>query len=81
MFFIELPSQTPRTDEFRKKCGKLAMNFKQPEFVPNEDKAKSIQNAIEKADKDKQVEGEEEKVEEQEPEEAEEKIDLNDLEK
>lgn len=42
IFFIELPSETPRTDEFRKKCGKLAMSFKQPEFVPNEDKAKSI---------------------------------------
>lgn len=75
MFFIELPSKTPRTDEFRKHCGGLAAAFKQPEFVPNEDKAKSIAKQIEKADKDKVAE------ENKEEEELEPEVDQNDLQK
>jgi hypothetical protein len=42
MFFIEIPSKTPRTDEFKKHCGGLAGAFTPPAFVPNEAKAKEI---------------------------------------
>lgn len=66
MFFIELPVKTPRTDEFRKHCGMMAANFKQPEFVANEDKAKSIAKQIAAAEKGKDKT--EEKQEEEEPE-------------
>jgi hypothetical protein len=42
VFFIEIPSKTPRTDEFKKHCGELAGAFTPPKFVPNEAKAKEI---------------------------------------
>jgi len=77
MFFVELPTKTPRTEEFRKQCGMKAAAFKQAKFVPNEDKAKSIAKQIEDADKDK------DKTEEnkQEEEETEPEVDQNDLQK
>ncbi len=42
VFKIEIPSKTPRTEEFRKEIGLLATKFKVPEFVPNDEKAKEI---------------------------------------
>lgn len=42
VFKIEIPSKTPRTEEFRKEIGLLADKFKVPEFVPNDEKAKEI---------------------------------------
>lgn len=69
MFYIEIPSKTPRTDEFRKQCGLKASAFKQPDFVPNDDKAKSIAKQIAAADKDK------DKAEEEGKEEVEEEVD------
>lgn len=42
MFFVEIPSETPRTDEFRKYCGELASQCPVPDFVANEEKAKEI---------------------------------------
>lgn len=76
MFFIELPSKTPRTEEFRKQCGMKAAAFKQAKFVPNEDKAKSIAKQIADADKDKDKTEENKGEEEDEPE-----VDQNDLQK
>lgn len=43
MFYIQLPSETPRTDEFKKDCGEIASGFTPPAFIANEDKAKAIQ--------------------------------------
>jgi hypothetical protein len=74
MFFVEIPSETPRTEEFRKYCGDLASEFPVPDFVANEEKAKEIQNEVGKADKDKQ---EEKKTEDKE--EPEEEVNQDDL--
>lgn len=60
MFFIEIPSKTPRTEKFRRYCGELASEFKVPDFVPNEQKAKEIANEVGKSDK-KEDEEEEKK--------------------
>ena len=76
MFYIEIPSKTPRTEEFRKQCGIKAAAFKQAEFVPNDDKAKSIAKQIADADKDKSEENKQEEEEESEP-----QVDQNDLQK
>lgn len=43
MFYIEIPSKEPRSEQFRRDCGEIASQFTPPEFVPNEDKAKQIQ--------------------------------------
>mmetsp|Transcript_13065 Transcript_13065/g.17634 ORF Transcript_13065/g.17634 Transcript_13065/m.17634 type:complete len:114 (+) Transcript_13065:3507-3848(+) len=42
MFFVELPSQEPRSDAFKKECGEIASQITPPPFTPNEDKAKAI---------------------------------------
>lgn len=42
VFYIPIPTKTPRTDEFRKHCGEIASQLKVAEFKPNEDKAKEI---------------------------------------
>jgi hypothetical protein len=42
VFSIEIPSKTPRTDDFRKECGLEAAKISVPEFIPNDDKAKEI---------------------------------------
>jgi Ubiquitin-activating enzyme active site len=47
-FKVEIPSKTPRSEEFRKECGKLAAKFEVPKFVPNDEKAKEIQASVTK---------------------------------
>lgn len=76
VFYIAIPTKTPRTEEFRKHCGEVASQVKVAEFKPNEAKAKEIQAEISKADQDK-----EESKQEPEQEEAEEVIDQDSLEK
>jgi hypothetical protein len=48
VFSIEIPSKTPRTDDFRKECGLEAAKVTVPDFVPNDDKAKEIQASVNK---------------------------------
>jgi len=64
IFFIEIPSKTPRSEDFRKECGELASAIKLPAFVPNDEKAKEIQASVDKAAKSKEELKEEEKKEE-----------------
>lgn len=42
IFHIEIPSDKPRSEEFRKKVAEDASFFKPPPFVPNDEKAKAI---------------------------------------
>ena len=42
LFFIEIPSKTPRTEEFRANVGAQAALVKVSVFVPNDSKAKEI---------------------------------------
>ena len=42
IFFVEIPSKKPRSDEFRKNCGEMASHVKPEPFVPNDEKAKEI---------------------------------------
>lgn len=42
IFHIEIPTKTPRSDEFRKQVAEDAATFKAPAFVPNDAKAKEI---------------------------------------
>jgi len=42
IFFIEIPSKAPRSEEFRIEVGESADFFKPPAFVPNDEKAKEI---------------------------------------
>lgn len=42
IFFIEIPSKAPRSEEFRIEVGENAAFFKPPAFVPNDEKAKEI---------------------------------------
>ena len=42
IFKIEIPSKSPRSEDFRKELGKMASKIKVPEFVPNDSKAKEI---------------------------------------
>jgi hypothetical protein len=74
VFFIELPTKTPRTEEFKKHCGEIASHVKVAEFKPNEAKAKEIQAEINKADKDKDKEESKQELAD-EPEEAEPVVD------
>lgn len=74
VFKIELPSKTPRTEEFRKEVGLMASQFKVPEFIPNDEKAKEIQASVQKEVK------EEEKKEGEEMKEEDAKVDPNDVE-
>jgi len=57
IFHIEIPSDKPRSEEFREKVAEDASFFKPPPFVPNDEKAKEIQAQVNKADnKDKEEE-------------------------
>lgn len=69
MFFVELPTKTPRADAFKRECGEMAAQVKVPAFAPNEEKALAIQKSVADAGKDKEEskEGEEEKQEEEPP--------------
>ena len=42
IFKIPIPTQTPRSEEFRKELGAIASKIKVPEFVPDDEKAKEI---------------------------------------
>jgi len=48
IFYIEIPSDTPRSEEFRRDCGDMATNFEPEEFIPDESKAKEIADSVEK---------------------------------
>lgn len=63
MFFVELPSEQPRSEQFRRECGEIASQFTPATFTPNEDKAKAIQQSVNKEEtkKDPAQEQEEEK--------------------
>lgn len=56
VFFIEIPSKSPRSEEFRMEVAENASFFKPAEFVPNDAKAKEIQDSVNKADKSKEEE-------------------------
>jgi hypothetical protein len=60
IFFIEIPSKTPRTEEFRIEVAENAEFYKPVDFVPNDQKAKEIQDSVNKAGK---KDDEEEKIE------------------
>lgn len=64
VFKIEIPSKTPRTEDFKKYCGLEATKFFVPEFIPNDEKAKEIEASVTKEEK-KESQPEEEKKEEQ----------------
>jgi len=64
IFHIEIPSKAPRSEEFRLQVGEMAACFKVAEFVPNDAKAKEIQQSVDKAGKDEEKKEEEEKQEE-----------------
>ena len=51
IFFIEIPSSTPRSEDFRQEVAYIAAYLKPSPFVPNDQKAKEIQSQIEKASK------------------------------
>jgi len=63
----------PRTDAFRKVIGKLALEFKMPDFIPDESASKEIQASVNKASK----KNEDDNVEEEKKEEKEEKVNLD----
>ena len=60
IFFIEIPNKNPRSDEFRDEVAENADFFKPKPFVPNEQKAKEIQDSVNKAAKTEEEEKKEE---------------------
>jgi len=58
VFRVKIPSDKPRTDEFRKEVGQIALKITVPDFVPDDAVAKEmrdeIQASADKAEKDKQ---------------------------
>lgn len=44
IFFIDIPNSTPRSEDFRQEVADYAAYFKSAPFVPNDQKAKEIQN-------------------------------------
>ena len=73
IFFVEIPSKNPRSEEFRKEVAEKAAFFIPPPFKPNDAKAKEIQDSVEKAA------SKEEKKEEEQPSQQEEKDDVEKL--
>lgn len=70
VFFEPIPSDAPRSDDFRKTVGEMASGFKPDPFVADDAKAKEIQASVEKEatkneEEKKEVEAEEAKEEEQ----------------
>jgi len=80
IFHVEIPHKNPRSDEFKKLVGNQASAFKPPEFVPNDEKAKEIEDSVKKEASKKEAQQEEEKKEE-ETKEEETVQDLDDVEK
>lgn len=64
IFFIDIPTKKPRTDEFRQECAENASFFKPDPFKPNDEKAKEIQAQVNKAGNKDEEQEEEEKKEE-----------------
>ena len=48
VFCIKIPSENPRTEEFRKQVGAVAIQFKVREFVVDDNAAKEIQSSVDK---------------------------------
>ena len=71
IFFIEIPSKNPRSEEFRLEVADTANFFKMKPFVPNDEKAKEIQDQVTKMSK----KGDEEEKKEGEPEEEQPSLD------
>lgn len=62
IFWIKIPSDKPRTDQFRKEVGQMAVDIKVPDFVPDDSAAKEIQSSVDKeANKDQEEDDKEEK--------------------
>lgn len=73
IFFIEIPSKEPRSDDFRKECAEQANTYKPAAFVANDAKAKEIQDQVDKAGKkEEEEEKKEQPQQENKPEEADE---------
>lgn len=66
MFYIEIPSEQPRSEQFRKECGEFASQFTPAPFSANEEKAKAIQQSVSKEDEKKEAEEEEKKADPEE---------------
>lgn len=49
IFRIKIPSDKPRTDQFRKELGQMAAQVKVDDFVLDDSAAKEIQNSVNKA--------------------------------
>jgi len=64
VFFVDIPSEAPRSDEFRKTVGEMASGFKPDPFVPDDAKAKEIQASVEKESTKNEEEKKEEEAEE-----------------
>jgi len=64
IFFIEIPSKQPRSDEFRMEVAESATFFKPKAFVADDAKAKEIQDQVDKAGKKPDTEEEKEQQEE-----------------
>jgi hypothetical protein len=60
IFFIEIPSKAPRSEEFRLEVAENADYFKPAAFVANDAKAKEIQDSVNKAGKKDEEEKKEE---------------------
>lgn len=75
IFFEPIPSDAPRSDDFRKTVGEMASGFKPDPFVPDDAKTKEIQASVQK----EAAEDEEEKKEGEDKEEGE--ADVNEVEK
>lgn len=65
IFKIKIPSDKPRSDDFKKEVGLIASKFKVDEFVPDESAAKEIQASVDKDAKKKDADKEEAKEEDQ----------------
>jgi len=65
IFHIEIPDKNPRSDAFRRLVGSQATQFKAPEFVPDDSKAKEIEQSVSKEETKEEEKKEEEAKEEE----------------
>ena len=66
IFKVKIPSDKPRSEEFRKEIGEKASAISVPDFKPSDADAQAIQADVEKQDKEKDKEEEEAKEEQEE---------------
>lgn len=81
VFFVEIPSKEPRSEAFKFEVGAKAATIKVPDFVPNDEKSKAMQDEVDKNTKSKEKQAEEEDDKEEEkkeekPEVEEDKVDI-----